>query len=145
MIIYTCITNGYDRISEENYYDPDIRYVCFYDGELEKLGDWEFIKLNLDIECPVRRSYHPKHLPHHYFGVGEYTMWVDGSYTITKELVDKFKTEFIEHELILQRHPAERNLLEEISKLYYRGFSSDRECLDLAHKIKKGSYISFLK
>jgi hypothetical protein len=141
VIIYTCITNGYDRISEENYYDPDIRYVCFYDGELEKLGDWEFIKLNLDIECPVRRSYHPKHLPHHYFGVGEYTMWVDGSYTITKELVDKFKTEFIEHELILQRHPAERNLLEEISKLYYRGFSSDRECLDLAHKIKNIGYM----
>jgi hypothetical protein len=141
VIIYTCITNGYDRISEENYYDPDIRYVCFYDGELEKIGDWEFVELDLDIECPVRRSYHPKHLPHHYFDVGEITLWIDGSYTITKELVDKFKSEFVQHDLILQKHPAERNLLEEITKLYYHGFSSEEECLDIAQKIKEAGYM----
>ncbi len=141
MIIYTCITNGYDRISEENYYDPDIRYVCFYDGELEKIGPWEFVKLNLDIECSVRRSYHPKHLPHHYFDEGEITLWIDGSYTITKEIVEKYKTEFIEHDLILQKHPAERNILEEISKLYYHGFSSEQECLDMAQKIKECGYM----
>ena len=34
-IIYTSITNGYDEIPNENYYDPDIRYVCFTDGTVE--------------------------------------------------------------------------------------------------------------
>jgi hypothetical protein len=140
MIIYTCITNGYDRISEENYYDPDIRYVCFYDGELEKIGDWEFVELNLDIECPVRRSYHPKHLPHHYFDAGEYTLWVDASYTITKEVVEYFKGMVNRYELVLPKHPAERNLLEEFSKLYYHGFSSAKECIDMAQKIKDVGY-----
>ena len=140
MIIYTCITNGYDRISEENYYDPDIRYVCFYDGELEKIGDWEFIELDSDIECPVRRSYHPKHLPHHYFGEGEYTLWVDASYTITKEVVEYFKGMVNRYEFVLPKHPAERNLLEEFSKLYYHGFSSQDECLEMARKIKDIGY-----
>lgn len=141
MIIYTCITNGYDRISEENYYDPDIRYVCFYDGELEKIGDWEFIELNLDIECPVRKSYHPKHLPHHYFDVGEITLWIDASYTITKELVDYFKNNISEGcDLILQKHPAGRNLLEEFSKLYYHGFSSEAQCISMAKKMVEFGY-----
>jgi len=140
VIIYTCITNGYDRISEENYYDPDIRYVCFYDGELEKIGDWEFIELNLDIECPVRRSYHPKHIPHHYFVVGEHTMRVDGSYTITKELVEQFKHTVNRQELVLQSHPAKRNILEELSKLYFHGFSSAEECLSMAKQIREVGY-----
>jgi len=142
VIIYTCITNGYDKISEENYYDPDVRYVCFYDGELEKKGSWEFIELNLDIECPVRRSYHPKHLPHHYFDEGEITLWIDGSYTITKEIVDYFKNNVPENcDLILQKHPANRNLLEEFSKLYYHGFSSEEQCILMSKKIVESGYL----
>jgi hypothetical protein len=141
MIIYTCITNGYDKISNETYYDPDIRYVCFYDGEIDKVGNWEYIPLDLDITCPVRKSYHPKHLPHHYFDVGEYTMWIDASYTVTESVVDFFKNKIINrHDLVLQRHPAKRNLLEEFSKLYYHGFSSAEECIDMAQKIKDSGF-----
>ena len=117
MIIYTCITDGYDKISEDNYYDPDIRYVCFYDGELEKVGPWEYIQLNLDVECPVRRSYHPKHLPHHYFDEGELTVWVDGCYLLTKEFTEFSKEIFSEHDFCLQKHPDQRSLLAEFSKL----------------------------
>ena len=41
MIIYTCITNGYDDIPDQ-YYDPNVQYVCFTDGTVEKKGPWEF-------------------------------------------------------------------------------------------------------
>ena len=41
MIVYTCITNGYDEIPD-HYYDPDVQYVCFTDGTVEKKGPWEF-------------------------------------------------------------------------------------------------------
>ena len=141
MIIYTCITNGYDEISDENYYDPDIRYVCFYDGELEKKGPWEFVELKLAIECPVRRSYHPKHLPHHYFDEGEITLWIDASYTITQEITDYFKNDIPEDcNLILQKHPGNRNLLEEFSKIYYHGFSSEDQCISMAKQIVERGY-----
>lgn len=141
MIIYTCITNGYDEISDENYYDPDIRYVCFYDGELEKKGPWEFVELKLAIECPVRRSYHPKHLPHHYFDEGEITLWIDASYTITQEITEYFKNDISEDcNLILQKHPGNRNLLEEFSKLYYHGFSSEEQCISMAKQIVERGY-----
>ena len=140
MIIYTCITNGYDSISEDNYYDPDVQYVCFYDGKLEKKGPWEFIKLDLDIECPVRRSYHPKHLPHHYFDEEELTVWVDGCYVLTQEFTEFSKNIFLEHDFCLQKHPDQRSLLAEFSKLYFQGFSTADEILEMAAKIKDLGY-----
>ena len=33
---------------------------------------WKYIKIDVEEECPVRRSYHPKHCPHLYFDEGEY-------------------------------------------------------------------------
>jgi len=42
IIIYTSITNWYDTIPDDMYYDPDVKYVCFTDGNVEKKGAWEF-------------------------------------------------------------------------------------------------------
>ena len=50
MIIYTCITNGYDEIPD-HYYDPDVQYVCFTDGTVEKKGPWEFRDILVDHKC----------------------------------------------------------------------------------------------
>ena len=44
MIIYTTITNAYDRIPD-HYYDPDVKYVLFYDEDIEQKGPWEFIRI----------------------------------------------------------------------------------------------------
>ena len=57
MIIYTCITNGYDEIPD-HYYDPDVQYVCLTDGTIEKKGPWEFRDILFEHEDPVRLSTH---------------------------------------------------------------------------------------
>ena len=62
MIIYTCITNGYDEIPD-HYYDPDVQYVCLTDGTIEKKGPWEFRDILFEHEDPVRLSTHPKQNP----------------------------------------------------------------------------------
>ena len=41
MIVVTCITNGYDEISDNHYYDTDVQYVCYTDGAVKKKGPWE--------------------------------------------------------------------------------------------------------
>ena len=48
----------------------DVRYVMFHDGTVEQKGPWEFIKLDVDIECPRRLSAYPKINPHKYFDKG---------------------------------------------------------------------------
>ena len=90
VVIYTCITNGHDKIPSTNYYDPDIRYVCFHDGTIDTTeGPWEYIKLDLDIECPRDLAFYPKCNPHEFFDKGTYTVWVDGCFVHTREFVEK--------------------------------------------------------
>ena len=36
IVIYSCITNGYDEIPDEHYYDPDIKYVMFTDNTVKE-------------------------------------------------------------------------------------------------------------
>jgi len=83
-IIYTCITNGYDEIPNEHYYDPDIKYVCFTDGNIEHKEPWEFRDIPIQHECPRRLSAYPKINPHKLFPIGSKVAWIDGCYVMTK-------------------------------------------------------------
>ena len=79
MIIYTCITNGYD-VPEGHYIDPDVRYVLLHDGSVSVPDGWEGIDVRETFKCdePVRQSYYPKINPHKFFDKGEDTVWLDG-------------------------------------------------------------------
>ena len=74
--IYTCITNGYDEIPNEHYYDPDIKYVCFTDGSIEHKEPWEFRDIPIEHECPRRLSAYAKINPHKLFPVGSKVAFV---------------------------------------------------------------------
>ena len=85
MIFYTSITNGYDRLESPPV--TDARFICFYDGDKPEVEGYEYIKLEIDEECPVRKSYHPKHRPDLYFNSNECTVWFDACYTISDFIV----------------------------------------------------------
>ena len=53
MIIYTCITNGYDTIPKNHYYDPDVQYVCFTDGTIDVPSPWEKRSIPMSMSVPV--------------------------------------------------------------------------------------------
>jgi len=113
VIIYSCITNGYDVIPEDNYYDPDVRYVMFHDGTVERKGPWEFIDIRdyYYSECPVKTALYPKILPHKFFAFGEDTVWVDGCYKLVEETTKVAKTLF---PFTILRHPARHTYYDEI-------------------------------
>ena len=127
MIFYTCITNGYDKLAPPP--KSDARFVCFYDGDKPETEGWEYIKLEIDEPCPVRKSYHPKHCPHLYFDKYAYTVWIDACYPISDYIAEFSKLIFEEHDFVLQRHPEERSLFKEFQKLYEHGFSTNDEIL----------------
>ena len=138
MIFYTCITNGYDKLAPPP--KADARFVCFYDGDKPETEGWEYIKLEIDESCPVRKSYHPKHCPNLYFDKGAYTVWIDACYPISDYIVELSNDLFEEHDFVLQKHPEERTLFKEFQKLYEHGFSTKDEILDMCNKIKQIKY-----
>ena len=128
MIIYSCITNGYDEIPDDHFYDPDVKYVMYYDGDLEQKGDWEFIKCDRH-EPNWLKSYYPRCMSHTLFD--EPHVWVDGCYTMPPDFVNKSK-QFLQNELTLQNHPQQRTIIQEFYKLYRVGFATEDELVRLA-------------
>jgi len=141
MIIYTAITDGYEKLPDNNYYDPHTRYVCFYDGELEKKGPWEFIHTDVDIDDPWRRAHYVKIHPYKYFNLDEQLLWVDGGRVHTPQLHEVSKRFFSSDKklgFLKQKYKYQTTFLQDIENDYFaRGNVTPEEIVKYATILKK--------
>ena len=141
--IYSCITNNYDNIPAENYYDPDVRYVMFHDGTIDtSIGPWEYIDVRdyCDLECPRRLSAFPKLNPHKLFPIGEHTVWIDACYIQTKEFVEFSKTVFPTMGITTLEHCYRFTYYDEMLEGFLCGFFSYDAGIDLTKKLSEIDY-----
>ena len=136
MIIYSCITNGYDVIPD-HYYDPDVRYVMFHDGSITPQHPWESIKLDVSIDCPRRLSAYPKINPHKFFDKGEDTVWIDACYVMTKEFVDLAKSRF---PFTILRHPNKFSYYDEMLEGFECSFFGFDQGIELTRILFEDGY-----
>tara|TARA_Y100000310_G_scaffold150539_1_gene149985 strand:- start:1259 stop:2092 length:834 start_codon:yes stop_codon:yes gene_type:complete len=129
--IYSCITNGYDEIPDEHYYDPDIRYVMFTDGSIEHKGAWEFRDIPIKHDCPLRLSLYPKIMQHKLFSEGDRVVWIDGCYVMTEEYVQYTKKLFENHTRVHMRHPMSFTYYEEIAESYIASYNTVEDIVNI--------------
>ena len=129
--IYSCITNGYDEIPDEHYYDPDIRYVMFTDGSIEHKGAWEFRDIPITHDCPLRLSLYPKIMQHKLFSEGDRVVWIDGCYVMTEEYVQYTKKLFENHTRVHMRHPMSFTYYEEIAESYIASYNTVEDIVNI--------------
>ena len=139
MIIYTCITNGYDEIPD-HYYDPDVQYVCLTDGSIEKKGPWEFRDILIEHDDPVRLSTHPKQNPHLYFPMGSKTVWIDGCYCMTKEFVERSKENLDNHNFTIMRHPNRLSYMDECLEGFMTSMDTFEDEIFITQTLKDVGY-----
>ena len=145
MVVYTCITNGYDKFPKNNYYSPDVRYVCFHDGTIDTtIGPWEYVKLDLpklrhdvDINCPRRLSFYPKANPHLYFPPGTNTIWVDACYQLTRKFIENSKKCF---PFTMLRHASKFSYFDEMLEGFTCAFFSYEDGIELTKELKEANY-----
>ncbi len=144
IIIYTSITNWYDTIPDDMYYDPDVKYVCFTDGKVEKKGAWEFRDIPAhvydEVDDPRRLSSYAKICPHKLFPYGSKTVWLDGCYVHTKEWVDKCKDILKDVPLTHMLHPHRFTFHNEIMEGFGANFNSKEQMLELVGALSKVDY-----
>lgn len=141
--IYSCITNDYDNIPEENYYDPNVRYVMFHDGTIDTTkGPWEYIDIRdyCDLTCPRRLSSYPKINPHKLFSPGENTVWIDACYVQTKEFVDFSRTLFPTNGITTLEHCYNFNYYDEMLEGFMCSFFSYDDGVELTKKLSETNY-----
>tara|TARA_Y100001970_G_scaffold291279_1_gene427839 strand:+ start:6458 stop:7270 length:813 start_codon:yes stop_codon:yes gene_type:complete len=133
MIIVTCITNGYDEIPDDNYYDPDVQYVCYTDGSIEKKGPWEFRDIPIQHDCPLRLALYPKIMMHECFPIGSQVVWIDGCYKHTRQWVELSKKLFPRTHLL---HPKRFTYYEEIVEGYVASFQTKESVIEVTQTAK---------
>lgn len=138
--VYTCITNDYDRIPPEHYYDPDVRYVCFHDGTLSEYPEpWEFIDVRkyTDLTCPRRLSAFPKINPHKLFEAGTHTVWIDAPYVMTEEFVRTSEMIF-PTTVTTMEHCYEFSYYDEILEGFLCNFFTMEDAMELTKALASG-------
>lgn len=140
-IIYTCITNGYDEIPNEHYYDPDIKYVCFTDGSIEHKEPWEFRDIPIEHECPRRLSAYPKINPHKLFPVGSKLAWIDGCYVMTKRYAEETKRILDTHPFSIMRHCEKFTFYDEILEGYLGNMNTWEQQVEITKALKETGYV----
>ena len=139
MIIYSCITNGYDEIPDEHYYDPDIKYVMFTDNTVKRKGPWEFREIPCEHPCHRRRSAYVKINPHKVFPYGSKTVWIDGCYVMTPKFVENSK-KYLENRFTIMRHCNKFNYYEEILESFLPSMCTFDEAVEITKTIKEVGY-----
>ena len=140
MIVYSCITNGYDEIPDQ-YYDPSVRYVMFHDGTIDIPEPWESIDIRdyCSETNPRLLSFYPKAMPHLFFPQGSNTVWVDGCYVMTKEFIEKSRRLF-PHTIVKHPDPSVTNFIDEMMEGYVNNYYSDDDGLNLVRELDESGY-----
>lgn len=86
VVVYTCITGGYDELTAPAHADPEIDYVCFSDGETSPVAPWRMIDVrHLAMTAKDRNRYVKMH-PHLVLPEHDVSVYVDGSIKIIGDL-----------------------------------------------------------
>ena len=139
LIVYSCITNGYDVVCDDNEYDPNVTYVMFHDGTVDIPEPWIGVDVReyCDIECPRLLSFFPKANPHLFFPYNSNTVWVDGCYRLTLDFVDKARRMF-PHTIV--RHPFRYTFYDEMLEGYANDYFDFKTGVNLCQHLKVQGY-----
>ena len=82
-VVYTCITGGYDSITQHSYQNLNWDYVCYTDNfemiKAKKIGIWEIRPLAYNKLDNIRNARWHKTHPHKLFPEYKYSIWIDGN------------------------------------------------------------------
>lgn len=114
--VYTVITGGYDELKDPEYVDPTLDYYCFTDDPGRYSSDvWMIRALDHIIEGDAARTQryakiHPFILLPEY----DYTVYVDGSITITGDIKEYMNLFSRESSMLCFPHSSRSTIAEEI-------------------------------
>ena len=132
VVVYTCITGGYDNILEPSFVTSGVDYVCFTDNSNMKSKTWKFrpIPDELLTYSKVKQQRGVKILAHRYLSEYDISIWVDGA-VIVKGDVNKYigTLDLDKYSVFIPEHPnrkciyAEKDACLRIKKITGEGIA----------------------
>jgi hypothetical protein len=144
VVVYTCITNGYDNLWEPEITDDTIDFICFTDDlKIKSNTQWSIRKIpKIFNHLPKTKIYRAlKLLPHILFNNYDMSLWVDGSVQIKKDL-EGFINSHSNKKITLSENPYVNCIYEE-SDLIKKLKKEKPEVID--NQISKYSNLNYPK
>lgn len=111
VVVYTCITGGYDNVLEPSVVTPGVDYICFTDDASLKSKVWKFrpIPEELLSFSKVKQQRAVKIMPHRYLPEYDISIWVDGAVIVKGNIKDYLKTlDTKQFSVFIPEHPARK-------------------------------------
>lgn len=116
IVVYTCITGGYDNVLEPTLVTPGVDYICFTDDPSLKSKTWKFrpIPNELLAYSKVKQQRAIKIMPHRYLPEYDISVWVDGAVIVKGNIKDYLKTlDLNQYSVLIPEHPARKCIYKE--------------------------------
>lgn len=141
--IYTCITNGYDKLLDPHETTDDVDYICFTDNMHIKSKVWSIKQIPEDLLNlpPVLQQRILKICPHRYLQDYDASLWIDGNIQVCKKL-DQFFQEYdlSKCPLYVRMHPGRNCIYREADAVIRYGKADASEVEMQMEKYKKVGY-----
>lgn len=122
LVVYTCITAGYDEVRPVRHAEPGVRYVCFSDRPVDTASRWEGRPLPRTDLDPVSANRYVKMHPHALFPEHERSIYIDGNFELGPGVRAFAEEALREHPLALFSHPERECLFAEAAKCAAIGY-----------------------
>lgn len=111
IVVYTCITGGYDGLIEPTVITPGVDYICFTDDATLKSKNWKIRPLPEEIAglSKVKQQRAVKMLPHKYLSDYSVSVYVDGSVVIRGNIKEFLSTlDLNTYSVFISEHPQRK-------------------------------------
>lgn len=111
IVVYTCITGGYDNILEPSFVTPGVDYICFTDDKTLKSKTWKFRPIPEELLplSKVKQQRGVKILAHRYLSDYDISIWVDGAVIVKGDINEYIKTlDFNTYSVFIPEHPTRK-------------------------------------
>jgi hypothetical protein len=123
LVVYTCVTGGYDELSAPAVLSPDVRYICFTDVTGGVPAPWEVIDIGaLPFGAKDNNRYIKMH-PHLFLPEHDVSLYIDGSVKIVGD-VRALVTATLQspNDVFLYEHPQRDCIYSEANACAYYGY-----------------------
>ena len=111
IVVYTCITGGYDNLADPKVVTPGVDYICFTDNMSMKSKVWKLRKMPEELKgySNVKQQRGVKILAHRYLSEYDISVWVDGAVIVQGNINDYLKLlDLSTYSVFIPEHPVRK-------------------------------------
>lgn len=111
IVVYTCITGGYDNLADPKVVTPGVDYICFTDNMAMKSKVWKLRKMPEELSgySNVKQQRGVKILAHRYLPEYDISVWVDGAVIVQGDIKAYLKLLDLDmYSVFIPEHPVRK-------------------------------------